>query len=78
MVRYMICNQADKNIFKKQCLALEKNIPDLQKIKCLQDVDGSEIQVYNIGENPVYVHNSIYLNEVYIETAVDLKKYFKF
>lgn len=72
----MICNQADRNIFKKQCLALEKNIPDLQKMECLQDVDGSETQIYYIEEYKICVHNSKYLNEVYIESETDIKKYF--
>jgi len=28
---YNICNQADEEIFVKQCAALEKNIPNLKK-----------------------------------------------
>lgn len=31
MFEYAVCNQADKEIFIKQCKALEKNIPHIQK-----------------------------------------------
>ncbi len=76
MFRYEICNQADNGIFEKQCLALEKNIPDLIRQKRLQDVDGSETQLYRLKQYDVRVHNSMYLNEVYIESGIDLTQYF--
>lgn len=47
---YDICTEADKDIFLKQCKALEKHIPNLSKGKLLEDVDGSETQLYMIGE----------------------------
>ena len=41
MYEYGICPQADRNIFDKQCLALEKNINGLQKGSLEEvDVDG--------------------------------------
>lgn len=43
---YGICDQADKLLFKKQCIALEKNIPNLKKEELLEDVDGSQWQFY--------------------------------
>lgn len=77
MFRYEICNQADNEIFEKQCSVLEKNIPDLIRKERLQDVDGSETQLYRLKQFNVRVHNSVYLNEVYIESETDLTQYFR-
>lgn len=76
MFEYMICNMADKEVFEKQCAALEKNIPDLKKEKRLQDVDDSEIQIYNLSGKKICVYNSYYLNEVYVRSDVDLRGFF--
>lgn len=77
MFNYCICNQADEQIFSKQCTALENNIPLIEKLDMLEDVDGSKRQKYRIGDNIVTVFNSVYLDEVYVESDVDLLQYFK-
>ena len=69
---YMICNIADKEIFEKQCAALEKKYPNLKKEQRLQDADDSEIQIYNLSGKKIRVYNSYYLNEVYVRSDVDL------
>ena len=73
---YMICNIADKEIFKKQCAALEKKYPNLKKEQRLQDADDSEIQIYNLSGKKIRVYNSCYLNEVYVRSDVDLMAFF--
>lgn len=73
---YMICNIADKEIFKKQCAALEKKYPNLKKEQRLQDADDSEIQIYNLSRKKIRVYNSYYLNEVYVRSDVDLMAFF--
>ncbi len=73
---YTICNQADTNIFYKQCSALEKNIPNLVKRDILEDVDGSLTQLYSVGNNHVSVHNSKYIDAVYVESEIDLIPFF--
>lgn len=77
MFEYNICNQADEMIFEKQCLALEKNIPNLVKEDLLIDVDGSKIQPYNLKDSKIKVYNSTYLDAVYIKSDVELEQYFK-
>lgn len=77
MNRILICDQADEAIFLRQCSALEQNIPGIEKVKLLHDVDGSKTQIYRVSESRVLVHNSYYMDEVYIETEVDLKQYFE-
>lgn len=76
MYNYNICTEADKNIFLKQCKALEKNIPAIAKKEKITDVDGSETQIYTVGDNRITVHNSFYIGAVYIESEIELESYF--
>lgn len=76
MYSYSICTEPDHEIFTRQCEALEKNIPGLVKVEKLEDVDGSQIQVYKLGLQEISVYNSYYVGAVYIESEVDLEKYF--
>jgi hypothetical protein len=77
MIHYTICNQHNEEIFRKQCEALEKNIPGLVKGTLLQDVDNSKIQVYDLNQAIICVHNSYYLDEVYVESDIDLLPLFE-
>lgn len=76
MYKYSICNQADEEIFLKQCNALERKIPGLIKQKLLIDVDNSKIQEYILNGKKVTVYNSNYDDEVYVKSEVDLLQYF--
>lgn len=76
MFRYDICTEADKEIFEKQCKSLENNIPSISKRDRLYDVDGSETQIYMVEGKKVFVHNSIYIGSVFVESEIDLKYYF--
>lgn len=76
MFDYTICNQPDADIFKRQCLALEKHILGLKKEKLLTDVDGSQTQLYSLDEKSITVHNSYYIGAVYIKSEIDLTKFF--
>ncbi|MBQ7067043.1 MAG: hypothetical protein IJN92_09525 [Lachnospiraceae bacterium] len=73
---YPICNVADENIFQKQCMAIEKYLNPLEKGTLIEDVDGSKIQSYTFGKHKVTVKNSMYTNEVYVESDIDIKPYF--
>lgn len=76
MFRYNICTQADNKIFEKQCKAIEKHIPNIQKEVLLVDVDGSQTQSYKVNGKTLSVHNSYYVDAVYIESQIDIEKYF--
>lgn len=76
MFEYSICNQADNDIFIRQCSALEKRIPDLIKEKFLDDVDGSHTQIYSLNGKKVSVHNSYYIDAVYVQSEIELQQYF--
>lgn len=77
MYKYMICNQPDKDIFKKQCLALEKNIPEIHLVEELHDVDDTQMWIYNINNKRVTVCNDYYIGGVFVESEIDLEQYFK-
>lgn len=76
MPEYNICTQADLEIFEKQCAALEKTVPNLKQVKHLEDVDGSETKVYNCDGKMIEIHNSYYIDAVYVRSEFDLEQYF--
>lgn len=61
--------------YKKQCIALEK-IFLTKKEELLEDVDGSQWQFYVLGNGEIVVRNDCCINELYIESDVDLIPYF--
>lgn len=74
---YNICTAADKEIFDKQYAALEKHIPGIERSDMLTDVDGSQTQIYELNGKKIIVHNSYYIDAVYIDSEVELTEYFK-
>ncbi len=76
MFNYNICNEPDKKIFLSQCEAIEKHIPDIVKGKHLTDVDSSETQIYFVNSKKIAVHNSYYVGAVYIDSEIDIDKFF--
>lgn len=76
MFDYTICNQPDIDIFKRQCQALEKHIPDIKKVRLLTDIDDSQTQLYLLGDKSITVYNSYYIGAVYIESEIDLAQFF--
>ena len=77
MCDYNICNQSDENIFYKQCLAIEKHIPNLDKDSLLTDVDNSLIQIYRSGKNTIRVYNDVSIDAVYVKSDIPLEPFFK-
>lgn len=76
MFEYNICDMADDEIFRKQCVAIEKNIIPLKKEKLLEDVDGTLIQIYDYDGNKIKVCSDHFTNEVYVESEIELKQFF--
>ena len=77
MFEYSICTVPDNDIFARQCKAIEQNIPDLQKMELIIDVDGSKIQSYIKDGKRIDVHNSNYVGAVFINSEIELTQYFK-
>ena len=76
MFQYNICTEPDREIFIRQCRALEKHIPGLIKCDLLEDADGSEFQIYKLNDKEIVVHNSYDIGAVFIESDIDIDKYF--
>lgn len=76
MYDYTICSEADEEVFKRQCRALEKRIPNLEKTKLLVDVDSSKTQIYIKDGKQIAVHNSYYIGAIYIKSEIDLDQFF--
>lgn len=73
---YSICDQFAPDLFPKQCAALEKHIPNLQKVRLLEDVDSSTWQFYSSPHGELVVRNDYSINELYIESDFDIEPYF--
>ena len=76
MFEYNICNQADAKLFKRQCRALESNIPNLQVSDLLEDVDGTLIQTYHHHNGTIKVKNDMQVDALYVTSDFDLTPYF--
>ena len=73
---YNICNQADEEIFYKQCAAIEKHIPGLEKYAFLEDVDGTLCQKYTSSAGEIIVKSDMQIDAVYVTADYDLEKFF--
>lgn len=54
-----------------------KAYPRSDKGDLLEDVDGSQIQVYAKDGAKILVHNSEYVGVLYIESEIELEQFFK-
>ena len=77
MYDYNICTQADDDVFKRQCVLLEKNIPGLVVVNDLRDVDDSNIKIYSLSGKTVTIYNDYFIDAVYVRSEVDLLPFFK-
>ena len=46
MYQYTICNQPDKSIYRRQCKAIEENVPGIVEAKELANIDGGAVMIY--------------------------------
>ena len=74
---YTICNYFAPEWFGKQCVALEKHIPNLEKLELLEDVDGSQYQKYAHSEGRIKISNDYEVDALYVESDFDIEPYFK-
>ena len=77
MFEYNICNQADAELFYKQCLALEKHLQGLQVQEPIEDVDGTMVQRYDHSRGMIIVKNDMQVDALYVISEFDLLPYFE-
>ena len=76
MFDYTVCTQADVELFRKQCAAIEKNIPNLKKHELLVDVDGTLAQRYDHSIGTIMVKNDMQVDALYVTADFDLLPFF--
>ena len=74
MYTYNIMKQADEKIFYNICKRIEAGIKNVEKKQLLEDVDGTLIQLYDIGGKEIKVVNDIEVDAVYVDSEIPLNK----
>lgn len=72
MYSYNIAKNADKKAFNHACNLIESKTKGIEKEKLLEDVDGTQIQIYNAPGGKIKVFNDYEVDAVYIDSEVDL------
>ena len=76
LFEYNICNQADAELFERQCNALEASIPGLRESDFLEDVDGTLTKTYCHQNGKIKVKNDTQVDALYVTSEFDLLPYF--
>jgi len=70
---YNIEKNANEKAFKRACVLIESKIKDINDKTLLEDVDGSQIQIYKTQRGKIKVYNDYEVDAVYVDSEVDLK-----
>lgn len=73
MFSYNIAKNADKKAFDNICTEIESKVKDIKKEQLLEDVDGTQIQIYNAPSGKIKIYNDYEVDAVYIVAEFDLK-----
>lgn len=76
MFSYNISKNANLKAFVSTCALIESKVKDFTKEKLLEDVDGTQIQIYNSSEGKIKVFNDYEVDAVYVDSEKDLKEIF--
>jgi hypothetical protein len=76
MFSYNISKNADKKAFVNTCALIESKVKDFTKEKLLEDVDGTQIQIYNTPDGKIKVFNDYEVGAVYVDSEINLKEIF--
>ena len=74
MFTYNIAKQADEKTFRGICEQIEEGIKNVERKNLLEDVDGTQIQLYMIHGKEIKVVNDVEVDAVYIDSEMDLKE----
>ncbi len=78
MFSYTVSKNADKKMFDKACALIEEKLKFFEKKDILEDVDGSQIQIYNTSNGNIKVLNDYEVDAVYVDSEVNLNHVFSF
>ena len=74
MYQYTICNQPDKSIYRRQCKAIEENVPGIVEAKELANIDGGAVMIYKKDGATI---NDVYVGGVFVDSEIELTQFFK-
>ena len=74
MFSYNIAKTADPKAFENACALIEAGIKKLSKEELLEDVDGTQIQIYTTPEGKIKVFNDYEVDAVYADSDFDLER----
>lgn len=77
MYQYTICNQPDKSIYRRQCKAIEENVPGIVEAKELANIDGGAVRIYKKDGATIKVKNDVYVGGVFVDSEIELTQFFK-
>ena len=77
MFSYNIEKVADETKFNEACRKIEENVTEIQKNKLLEDVDGTQIQIYYKDNKKIKLVNDYEVDAVYIDSEISLDYIFK-
>lgn len=72
MFSYTIAKNADKKAFNHTCALIETKATDIDKERIIEDVDGTQIQIYNTPSGKIKVYNDYEVDAVYVDSDVNL------
>ncbi len=75
MFSYTISKTADNTVFREACKSIEKHI-GCDKETLIEDVDGSQIQIYSTADGEIKVYNDYEVDAVYIDSEINLENLF--
>ena len=78
MFSYNVSQNADKKMFDKTCALIEEKLKFFEKKDILEDVDGSQIQIYTTSNGNIKVLNDYEIDAVYVDSDVNLNHVFSF
>ena len=74
MFTYNISKNAEQKAFSNACALIEAEFKDIKKENLLEDVDGTQIQIYNTPEGKIKVFNDYEVDAVYVDSEINLNK----
>ena len=70
MYSYTISKEADEKQFHRACSIVEVQLAEYKKEKLLEDVDGTQIQIYITNGKKIKVVNDYEVDAVFIDTEI--------
>lgn len=69
---YNILKFADRIEFERICAFIESKVENIKKDNLLEDVDGSQIQIFNTPNGRIKVFNDYEVDAVYVDSEMNL------